>query len=463
MNYEKYLIKKDRLDLLSSLKSLNKKVLDEKMKEYELNSVNELKEYILEEFEMCLEMSKDDSLTRMYFMRLLNDENTERMSAYEQDIEELNVFIYINEGHYSYYIPKEIKDIIKSMLKEMSTMEQMNLENAANTPIIKNLKELLNALTLKDLKHMGDLFLINRLSNKPKKELVNIIYNTLTNEKKISEVIERFVDKEFNLLKELMINKGTIQNNKISMDEYHFLYMLGIIFLFKQNDKFYVSMTDDVYKIIKKIDLSKFNKTIEENSKVYDLLKSMVELYGVVSYGELGYYYSLYYGNEDDIDIPNNALFFCDRLDNMKQIHTEHNLYFVNFILNNDELESLLDDIVNRQASIKRKPIKIDELLKYLDSNYYEETSPIIKFRNYLKSKNISNEKTEEIILTISKMYRLGNTFIENTFDMLQEYGLEISEKNMQEILNYLTEIYNNTRIWVNNGWTPIEMRKNYK
>ena len=463
MNYEKYLIKKDRLDLLSSLKSLNKKVLDEKMKEYELNSVNELKEYILEEFEMCLEMSKDDSLTRMYFMRLLNDENTEKMSAYEQDIEELNVFIYINEGHYSYYIPKEIKDIIKSMLKEMSTMEQMNLENAANTPIIKDLKGLLNALTLKDLKHIGDFFLINRLSNKPKKELVNIIYNTLTNEKKISEVIERFVDKEFNLLKELMINKGIIQNNKISMDEYHFLYMLGIIFLFKQNGKFYLSMTDDVYNIIKKIDLSKFNKTIEENSKVYNLVKSMVELYGVVSYGELGYYYSLYYGNDDDIDIPNNALFFCDRLDNMKQIHTEHNLYFVNFILNNDELESLLDDIVNRQASIKRKPIKIDELLKYLDSNYYEENTPIIKFKNYLKSKNISNEIIEEIILTISKMYRLGNTFIEITFDMLQEYGLEISEKNMQEVLNYLTEIYNNTRIWVNNGWTPIEMRKNYK
>lgn len=39
----------------------------------------------------------------------------------------------------------------------------------------------------------------------------------------------RFVDKEFNLLKELMNNKGTIQNNKISMEQYHFLYMLGIV------------------------------------------------------------------------------------------------------------------------------------------------------------------------------------------------------------------------------------------
>ena len=60
-------------------------------------------------------------------------------------------------------------------------------------------------------------------------------------------------------------------------------------------------------------------------------------------------------------------------------------------------------------------------------------------------------------------MYRLGNTFIGATFNMLKDYGIEIREENMQEILNYLIDIYNNTRIWINNGWTPIEMRKEYK
>lgn len=60
-------------------------------------------------------------------------------------------------------------------------------------------------------------------------------------------------------------------------------------------------------------------------------------------------------------------------------------------------------------------------------------------------------------------MYRLGNTFIGATFDMIQDYGIEISENNMQETTNYLTNIYNNLRIWVNNGWTPIEMIRNYK
>ena len=462
MNYKKYLIKKEKLDLLSSLKLLDKKIVNEKLKEYGLNNINELKDYIIEEFETCLDMSKEDMFTQLYFIKLLEHENSEWMSAYEQDIEDLLVFVYDNGKYYSYYIPTEIKTIIKKMLKEMSSEEQLNLQNATNIPIVKDLKELLNALAVKDLKHIGELFLINRLTNKPKKELVNIIYNTLTNEDKLSEVIERFIDKEFNLLKALMNNKGTIQNNKISMEEYHFLYMLGIIFLFRKDNKFYISMPDDIYNVIKKMNLSKFEKIVEENTRVYNLVRAMIELYGVVSYEEMDYYYSLYYGNGEKLDIPNNTLYFCDRCDNIVQIHTEHNLYFVNSILDNEKFEPILDDIVSRQMDIKRKPIKIDDLLKYLDNNYYEDNDSKRKFKNYLRKNGVSDKQIEEIILNISKMYRVGNKFIGSTFGMLKDYGIEITEDNMQEILNYLTDIYNNTRIWNNNGWTPIEMRKEY-
>lgn len=463
MKYEKYLIKKEKLDLLSSLKLLDKKIINEKLKEYGLKKLEELRDYIIEEFEICLDMSKDDKFTQMYFLRLLDYENTDLMSVYDQDIEDLFVFVYRNGKDYSYYIPTEIKTIIKSMLKEMLSEEQVNLQNAANTPIIKNLRGLLNSLVVKDLKHIGKLFLINRLSHKTKKELVDIIYNALTNENKLSEVIERFIDKEFDLLKDLMNNKGTIQDNKISIEQYYFLYMTGIVFLFRRDNEFYISMSDDVYNVIKKIDLSKFEKIICENTRAYKLIRAMVELYGVVSYGDMDYYYSLYYGNGEDIDTPNNALYFCDRLDNIVQVYKDHNLYFINSILDNQELETIVDDIVSRQLKIKRKPMEIGDLLKYLDNNYYEDNDSKRNFKKYLRKKHISDEQIEEIILNISKIYRLGNKFIGVSFDMLEDYGVEVTEDNMQEILNYLTDIYNNTRIWTNNGWTPIEMRKDYK
>ncbi len=54
--------------------------------------------------------------TKMYFQKLLNSENSIFMSAYQDDIEGLWVFVYDNGSHYSYYIPTEIKKIIKKKL-----------------------------------------------------------------------------------------------------------------------------------------------------------------------------------------------------------------------------------------------------------------------------------------------------------------------------------------------------------
>lgn len=114
---ERYIIKKGKTDLLSSLKALDKKLLKEKLEEKALDDINELKEYIIDDFEMILDMSKDDIFTRMYFERLLENENSVFLSAYQSDIEHLMVFVYENGDHYSYYIPTEMKKIIKKLLK----------------------------------------------------------------------------------------------------------------------------------------------------------------------------------------------------------------------------------------------------------------------------------------------------------------------------------------------------------
>ncbi len=117
-------------------------------------------------------------------------------------------------------------------------------------------------------------------------------------------------------------------------------------------------------------------------------------------------------------------------------MHTNHNLYFINSILNNEELKSILDDIINRQSEIKRKPIKIDDLLKYLEDNAYKK-----KLKKYLRKKGIQDEQIENIIINISKVYRLGNTFIGMAFEMLEDYGVDVTSKDMQEALNYLINI----------------------
>ena len=85
------------------------------------------------------------------------------------------------------------------------------------------------------------------------------------------------------------------------------------------------------------------------------------------------------------------------------------------------------------------------------------------KLKNYLKSKDVSSEIIETIIKIISDVYRLGYEQTHSVFGIFELFGIEINEKDLQEILSYLTKIYNNSPIWENNGWTPLEMNKNFK
>ncbi len=116
MDYERYLVKKGKTDLLSSLNSLDKDLLNGKLKEFDCKDVNELKDYIIDNFTNLLDSCKDDIFTIMYFDKLLCNENKVFVPAYQEDVENLMVFVYDKGSNYSYYIPTEIKKIIKKLL-----------------------------------------------------------------------------------------------------------------------------------------------------------------------------------------------------------------------------------------------------------------------------------------------------------------------------------------------------------
>ena len=100
--------------------------------------------------------------------------------------------------------------------------------------IEENLNEQLNQLKVKDLRKICELFNLNNKSNKKKEQLIEEVYQCLTNEKKLSMVIARMIDKEFNLLKTIIKNK----NNITYTEDYYYLYELGIIAISeKDNNK----------------------------------------------------------------------------------------------------------------------------------------------------------------------------------------------------------------------------------
>lgn len=118
INIYDYLIKKPTSLLLKDcLNSLNKDFLKQYLEDNFLDDVNELVEEVLGSIDNLLSLSFDDPFTVIYFKTILADENTTNVSIYPSDIQSFMGFLYNKDGELSFFIPKDVKKVIKKYIK----------------------------------------------------------------------------------------------------------------------------------------------------------------------------------------------------------------------------------------------------------------------------------------------------------------------------------------------------------
>lgn len=338
----------------------------------------------------------------------------------------------------------------------MNSIEKNNLNNAANTVIVRDLKGLLNCLSVKDLRYTLGMITDDKLNRVPKKELVIKLYDTITTEKGLWNIISKLLDNEFRLLKRIVVNDGVLQDNMVPMEDYHILYILGIVFLFRRGNKFYISMPTDVYEVMKNINMDDFIDEVKENTKIYEMYLAMIRLYGVITIDDLVNAYNFYYGEVDKNRVT--MLLSWERLDSFGTL-IDGKMYYVANILHDEDFWDIRDEIIERQKEIPCKRLSLEELLKYSDFDYFDENIIPDEFIRYLKGKNVSDAKVDSLFFSICNHYKLGHEYVATTFEMFINNGIDIKEDELQMVLDYLISIYNNTRLWSNHGWTPIELR----
>lgn len=116
--------------------------------------------------------------------------------------------------------------------------------------------------------------------------------------------------------------------------------------------------------------------------------------------------------------------------------------------------EDCLADIEGKPRYIPAK----DELLLYADINYYEQTPQIKAVGNYLALRHgIIGDALEELLEQLHTL-AFFNHQPNEMLNLLAEYGVVLEIKQLNECLALITEVYNNTRIWFNKGYTPVEL-----
>ena len=102
-----------------------------------------------------------------------------------------------------------------------------------------------------------------------------------------------------------------------------------------------------------------------------------------------------------------------------------------------------------------------DELLKYSDDFYKEETEQAIAMRQFFIRRLGNDPKravdlVEEIVLISTNERRS----IDNTLDDLQRMGCDMNIDQIKEFIPYYTDLCNNIRLPANNGYTAKEIEE---
>lgn len=125
-------------------------------------------------------------------------------------------------------------------------------------------------------------------------------------------------------------------------------------------------------------------------------------------------------------------------------------------------IEALKDYYHEHLKIIRGKPYYVpnkDEFLEHIDDGYFEDNPYLYEFSEYVNTLTNSNVKRENIIDSALFQFMLSSRIQIVLDDIIDILDLVFdSEEEALVMYDHLVKLQNNTRMWNNNGYTPLEL-----
>ena len=196
-------------------------------------------------------------------------------------------------------------------------------------------------------------------------------------------------------------------------------------------------------------------------NKLLDYIIALTHLYGLVHKDKVVEIYNLQ--NEEKIDAAAINNIINNPPEDLSKNFVEIN---GNYFVHGTIME--FDDFDAQLKQRKDKPFYIpeqEELLKYKDDSYFEVTKQYQALLSYV-TRHIfdGDEFAAEMLCEDVQGICQFDFSVQEIFEVFNTRGVDFkSEKQVNEVLQLVMELANNTRIWENNGHTPNEIFEKYE
>ena len=334
----------------------------------------------------------------------------------------------------------------------------INMERAVKTKPCYNLKDMLIGKTMIDLRKLAKLYKVHGYSNMTKQPLVQSIISQMVDEETIASFLMLLEEHEWNLFKQAVSVK-LLTPDMFFCDSYAMLLKLNIIEFYYYNNTFYCVIPDEIKKIYKKLENKGFAIEKEYNWLLNKYAMATAHLYGIISQDDFVGLFNSQNDRKTNIDEVFSVL--------IKYIYIDYGYVFWDeYIVNDDFEDNDYKDVENYIKLANRRQRYVpdkDNLLKYADWDYFEETYYTKKVHEYINiylsdDPDLTDEIMEEINYAC-----LADIKFQAIFDILDEHKIEFkSQQQAERFMPLLVNMYNNSRKWSNGGHTPMEIRDTY-
>lgn len=345
------------------------------------------------------------------------------------------------------------------MEKYMSDSE-LNIYGAIKAPMRTKLEEILRLLKKDDLLSFAEDFGISGRSRMNKENLVEELYKQFQSPGYLEDSLLAATNEELSIFRKLL-EVPYSEIGEATYGKLRYLMATGIIFLFRQENTVYMLIPEKFKELYKLIDQKSFTKRHKCIDDVHQYILAMTNLYGAFhstlafeTYNQQNKYKLNY---EDYADI-------IFRLENRQQyFYISHG----NIICEYYELPEMEEELEQMLRQRKGKPFFIpekSELLKYADNLYEFKTPEFLALDNFVHTKlNLERNKAQNLLDDIRYLCSMGES-IKNIMEEVNKQDVVFEGMDqVNEFLQLVNELSNNSRLWVNGGHTPTEIFEKYE
>jgi uncharacterized protein YchJ len=231
----------------------------------------------------------------------------------------------------------------------------------------------------------------------------------------------------------------------------------GMLFSFYSDGKFTYLIPSEIQEAYRQLPFNEFLEARGRCQVVNQYVNACMSLYGVCSNGTV---YEIYLSHNLSTKplTPEEFARITGLLMSAHQTwYWEDGNLISEGVGDEEELEELLLGSENKPYYIPDK----EEFLKYADDFYYEWTPQLESLKSNLirifhKDAKLIEDLVDDIQLACSMEASIDEVMYEFERRKLQIH----TRAQLESIVKLIIDVKNNTRLWVNRGYTPVELRQ---